>query len=96
MDCGECRERYARLKEEPECEQCAPPPRLEPANLPAWELWQLVADQVRPAGRAWALDMTAVAAVMERLGLGGDDPEERAEIMVRVKIAHRAVVGERR
>ncbi|MFH1060008.1 MAG: DUF1799 domain-containing protein [Pseudomonadota bacterium] len=95
LDCAECRQRYARLGEAPECEGCTPPPRLFAENLSAWELWQLCADQVRtlPNGRL-ALDLSAVIAMARYLGLARE-PEQRGELLVKVQTIQWAVMEAR-
>ena len=94
LSCAECRERYAKIDVEPECDQCQPPPSLLPGNLEAFNLWMLVQDQIRPTPRGRApLDLAAVVKVMEFLGMGGQEAEQRWEALEKIKIIHAEAVG---
>lgn len=89
--CGRCLEIQQDLGQEPDCGQCEHPEPLQPGNQLAWRLYSLVCDQVRPVWAGWPpLDLAAVCATLERLGL---EPRDWGGLLGQLKRIH-AVVGE--
>lgn len=75
----------------PDCDDCPHPEELQPRNLLAFRLYELVSDQVRPALMGPApLDLAAVVDIANALDLwGGMDP---LEMLSKVKAIHSEVI----
>lgn len=67
--------------------------QLWPENHDVWEAYQHVGDVLLPGlGGAPRLDMAGVIAILNWLGLSPTEPEERQDLLHKIKLLHQVRV----